>query len=314
MLHLRVVCSETVAGNVVDVLRGQPGVVAITTTADTTHGDIVSAYVARDAADTVLTELRASGLGTGGLIALESVDATFGELAEQAVLEAPGPGADAVIWDELYEHIDEDATLTRSYLAFMALATLLAAIGILTDSTVTLVGGMVVGPEFGPLAGLAIALLHRHLARARAALLTLLLGFAVAIVAVALATLAARGVGLVHRSDLSGMRETEYIYHPGWLSLLTAPLAGAAGMLALSSRKSAALIGVFVSVTTVPAAGNAAVAGVLGNWHDSLQSLAQLGINLACIIAAAAATLAAMHALPRNGRSPLPWRSRPRRA
>ena len=49
--------------------------------------------------------------------------------------------------------------------------------------------------------------------------------------------------------------QTEFIYQPGVLSLIVALLAGAAGMLSLTSSNSAALVGVFISVTTVPAAG-----------------------------------------------------------
>jgi len=53
----------------------------------------------------------------------------------------------------------------------------------------------------------------------------------------------------------------------------------------------AVLVGVFISVTTIPAAGNAAVAGVLGNWRETWLSLAQLGINLVGITVAATITL-----------------------
>jgi hypothetical protein len=62
-------------------------------------------------------------------------------------------------------------------------------------------------------------------------------------------------------------------------------------MLSLTSSKSAALVGVFISVTTVPAAGNAAVAGVLGDWHETWLSAAQLGINLVGIVLAGVLTL-----------------------
>ena len=37
---------------------------------------------------------------------------------------------------------------------FLTVACLLAAIGVVTDSTVTVVGAMVLGPEFGPLSAL----------------------------------------------------------------------------------------------------------------------------------------------------------------
>ena len=79
---------------------------------------------------------------------------------------------------------------------------------------------------------------------------------------------------------------TEYIYQPGWFSLLTALVAGAAGMLSLTSARSAVLVGVFISVTTIPAAGNLALALVFGRFHDAAGSALQLVINLTGIVAA----------------------------
>ena len=64
-------------------------------------------------------------------------------------------------------------------------------------------------------------------------------------------------------------------------------------MLSLTSRNSAALVGVFISVTTVPAAGYVAVGGVLGEWSQVWGSAVQLLINLAGIVVAAVAMLLA---------------------
>jgi uncharacterized hydrophobic protein (TIGR00271 family) len=221
-------------------------------------------------------------------------------LVDKAEKEAPGEGADALIWDELSERIGEDSTLTGIYVAFMVLATMLAAVGVVTDSQVTIVGAMVVGPEFGPLAGLALALVRRRPAIARRAATALVVGFVTAIVIVTLFTALARWTGLVSPANLSGPRTTDYIYHPGWFSLITAIVAGTAGMLSLSSAKSAVLVGVFISVTTIPAAGNAAVAGVLGDWHETWLSLAQLGINLVGITAAGVVTLQVLRTAQRR--------------
>jgi uncharacterized hydrophobic protein (TIGR00271 family) len=167
----------------------------------------------------------------------------------------------------------------------------LAAIGVVTDSPITIVGAMVVGPEFGPLSGLAIALVRQRRTIARRSAVALIVGFVVAIALVTVLALIWRGAGLFAASDLVGARQTDYIYHPGWFSLITALVAGTAGMLSITSSRSAALVGVFISVTTIPAAGNAAVAGSVGNWHEATQSLLQLGINLVGIVAAATSLL-----------------------
>ena len=293
MLHLRVVCPEQSVPAVLDALHAQAGVVAIRRTGQTSHGVEVCADLARESGDAVLETLRGLDVFDAGMVTLQALDTAVGNLADTAEADAPGEGADALIWDELVERTGEDSTLTGTFLTFMILATLLAAIGVVTDSQITIVGAMVVGPEFGPLAALAVALLRRRVHIARGAATALLVGFPVALIVTGLLSALARLTGLVSPQDIVGShRETEFIYHPGWFSLITALVAGAAGMLSLMSNTSAALVGVFISVTTIPAAGNAAVAGVLGQWQETWRSLAQLGINLTGIVAAGVATLA----------------------
>jgi uncharacterized hydrophobic protein (TIGR00271 family) len=294
LLHLRVVCPRELAGPAVDTLTACPGAVAITHAAvgrSAPDLDLVTADVAREAANAVLHRLDRLGVNEAGMITIDPVDTALGALARKAEDDAPGEPDDAVIWDELLTRTGGDSTLSATFLAFLVLATVLAAIGVVTDSQVTIVGAMVVGPEFGPLAGIAVGLVRRRVHIARRAAVALAAGFPAAIVITALLALLARAVGLISAANLSGHRETEFIYHPGWFSLITALVAGAAGMLSLTSSKSAALVGVFISVTTVPAAGNAAVAGVLGNWHETWLSVAQLGINLVGIVLAGVITL-----------------------
>ena len=83
----------------------------------------------------------------------------------------------------------------------------------------------------------------------------------------------------------------DFIYDVGPFSLIVALLAGAAGMLALTSAKSASLVGVFISVTTVPAAAFASVALVEGRFDEALPSALQLLVNLAGIVVAAVLAL-----------------------
>lgn len=295
MLHLRVVCPQRLVGDVVDSLSARAGVVAVAEAAPSSDGRIVTADLPRESAEGVLSELDRLGVHATGMVALYTVDTAVGKLVDDAERTAPGEAADALIWDELASHTGEDSTLTWAFGAFMVLATLLAAIGVVTDSTIAVVGAMIVGPEFGPLAGIAVGLVRRRFSIARRAVVALLVGFPVAIVVTALLSALARASGLIAPDDITGPhRVTDFIYHPGWFSLITALVAGAAGMISLTSSKSAALVGVFVSVTTIPAAGNAAVAGVLGQWRETWLSVAQLGINLVGVVAAGVLTLEIM--------------------
>lgn len=51
----------------------------------------------------------------------------------------------------------------------LTIACLLGAVGVVTDSPVTVVGAMVLGPEYGPLAALAVAVVRRRRRLAREA-------------------------------------------------------------------------------------------------------------------------------------------------
>ena len=98
--------------------------------------------------------------------------------------------------------------------------------------------------------------------------------------------------GLVTSEMVSRPRpQTGFIWHPDRWSFIVALIAGAAGVLALSTEKANAMVGVFISVTTVPAAGNLALA--LGTWTESeiTGSLAQLLVNLGGMLLAGAVVL-----------------------
>jgi hypothetical protein len=73
----------------------------------------------------------------------------LGRLDLRQPYEAEGEPADAVIWDELVSRTREESTLTFTFVMFLCIACLIAAVGVVTDSPVTVVGAMVVGPEFG---------------------------------------------------------------------------------------------------------------------------------------------------------------------
>jgi uncharacterized membrane protein len=53
-------------------------------------------------------------------------------------------------------------TLAAAFLVFLQITTLIAGIGVLLDQPILIVGAMVVGPEFGPIAGLCVALVLRE--------------------------------------------------------------------------------------------------------------------------------------------------------
>ena len=97
-----------------------------------------------------------------GGISAEDVELTLSSSARKAAREAPGHGEDAVVWDEIAAKTGEQTVLTGTYLVLIIVATMIAGVGVLLDQPILIVGAMVVGPEFGPLAALCVALLRRN--------------------------------------------------------------------------------------------------------------------------------------------------------
>jgi uncharacterized hydrophobic protein (TIGR00271 family) len=241
----------------------------------------------------VVEQLTALGIHREGSIALETVDASVSLGAWAAMELSPGSAADAVLWEQVEQNVRESTDLSVSYVLFMAIATMIAAVGILTDSAVLIVGAMVVGPEFGPLAALCLAIVRRRRRVARASIVALTVGFVIAIAAAWTLTGALRAFDLApSASTLEDRSQTFFISHPDTYSVLVALLAGVAGMLSLQTAKSSALIGVLISVTTIPAAANVGVAAAYRDWDEARGAALQLAINLSMIVLAGVATLA----------------------
>lgn len=294
MLHLRVISPVGRTDAVRELLLTEPGathVIVLPGVALQPPGDVLEADVAREAVDTVLAGLTALGVDHDGGITLEGIDTALSDLADRAEEDSPGDPTDAVIWDDLIARTGEESRFSISFQVFLTIACLLGAIGAITDSPVTVVGAMVLGPEFGPLAAVAVGAVLRRGDLVRRGAYALAVGFPLAMVVTALAAVVFDLTGLLTTSALDDIDQVDFIYEVGPFSFIIALLAGAAGMVALTTSKSASLVGVFISVTTVPAAAFASVALIEGRYAEAASSALQLLINMVSIVLAAAVVL-----------------------
>jgi uncharacterized hydrophobic protein (TIGR00271 family) len=295
VVHLRIVVKERLAQKVLDLLDATPSVsnlVFLPGAARRPSGDVVLCDIAREDASVVIDDLKELGVQHEGSIALEQIDSQISDAARRAERAAPGVPSDAVVWEEVEARTSETTEMGGNFLAFMALACLIASVGIFLGSPILIVGAMVVGPEFGPVAGLCVAIVERRRGVAIRSLTALAVGFPVGITAAFLFTLLCRATGLIGE-DISAIHHplTKFISKPEDFSLIVACFAGAAGMLSLTSAKSGALIGVLISVTTIPAAANIGVAAAFADWSEWRGAMGQLAVNLTGIVLAGVFTL-----------------------
>ncbi|MEV0170739.1 DUF389 domain-containing protein [Streptomyces sp. NPDC050803] len=297
MLHLRLITPSEKTDDVVRLIEktvGTTHLVVLPGAARNPAGDVVLCDVAREAGDELLSGLQDLNIEDCGSIAVENIDLSLSKRADQAEADAPGEGVDAVLWEHLADATHEESALSFTYLAFITLATMIAACGVVLDNAILIVGAMAVGPEFGPLAGFCTALVQRRPQLALRSLTALLVGFAVAMAVTVGFSLFMDSIDLFSQEQLDADRpQTGFVYAPDWFSFIVAVLAGAAGTLSLTSSKSGALVGVAISVTTVPAAANAAVALSYGDTKQTWGSTEQLLLNLLGIVLAGTLTLLA---------------------
>ena len=295
MVHLRIVVPSERAGKILDLLDATPSVcnlVHLAGAARRPKGDVILCDVAREDASVVIEDLKELDVPRDGSISMEQIDSQLSDAADRAVRAARGAPSDAVIWEEVEARTSESIELSGSFLSFMVLACLIASVGIFLGSPILIVGAMVVGPEFGPIAGLCVAMVERRRDVAWRSLTALAVGFPVGITAAFLFTLASRATGLLG-DDFSSTNHplTQFISQPDDFSFIVACFAGAAGVLSLTSAKSGALIGVLISVTTIPAAANIGVAAAFADWSEWRGAMAQLLVNLTAILLAGFFTL-----------------------
>ena len=313
MLQLRIITPPDITHDILHQLRTDHGATNITLHPGAgvqPEGDLVIVDVARERANVVVDLLIAAGVRERGSISLISLEASTSRAAATAEELATGHGSDALVWEQLEELARNDSAMSFTFVILMMLAALIAAVGIIVDSAVLVIGAMIVGPEYGPLNAISVSLFRRRHYGRRAAF-KLAVGLVLAIAAAAAATAFFRGIDQVPRDFETADRFfTSFVSEPNVFSAVVAFAAGIVGSLSLAQGRHTTLAGVLVSVTTIPAAAALGVDVVFGDWSDAGGAAAQLAINLASILVASIATLVVQdRAWRRAGSAPLRLKS-----
>jgi uncharacterized hydrophobic protein (TIGR00271 family) len=294
MLHVRVVSPEALTGRLADLLTAAPGVQNLVVqpgAATRPDGDAVQFDIHHETANPVFRDLRALGLDRVGAICVEQVDAT---LADHAPTDDHGAlmRERAPVWEMVDATIRAGAAYSPSFYILLVSAGLIGAVGILTNSQILIVGAMVVGPEYSAIMAVALGISKRDRGPVRDGLLALLWGFLAAIVITLLFALAVRAVGKAPALFLAGIRPVSSLIDvPNVYSVIVAVLAGLVGVVSLTEARANALIGVFISVTTIPAAADVGVSLAFSSWREARGSVLQLLLNIAVLIAVGAVGL-----------------------
>jgi uncharacterized hydrophobic protein (TIGR00271 family) len=284
-----------------ELLRGLHGVSRVVRQPDDAQASSVVfvADVEPAAADRLVDEI--TGLGIGAEDYLLTRVEVVAPLRHHRTGER---GIDGFAWVEVMGQARANSRPLARYLALINVAAIIAALGVITSSSILIVGAMAVSPDLLPICATCVAIVGGRNDLARRAFITLALGLLLVVVTAAVLSALLKWAGLlptgftVEQSSLSTLAHTDYS------TVLIALAAGIAAMLSFETRAGAA-VGVAISVTTIPASAYLGVAIGAGGAGEALGALVVLLINVSLLIVSGSLTLALQRWLPNRSGAPV---------
>ena len=188
--------------------------------------------------------------------------------------------------DELHDALDlgyGDKVAKRSgFLIMLTLASLIAIAGVLTDSTATVIGAMIIAPLGTPILGIGLGIVTGHLSLVIRSILWVLLGLVIVVVlGLIFAIFVATPQSLATNSQVLGRTS------PNLMDLVAALATGFARGFAMCPKDLIVVLpGVAISISLVPPLGVVGVCAGQGLWDDALGALVLFLSNVLALVIA----------------------------
>jgi uncharacterized hydrophobic protein (TIGR00271 family) len=288
VLRLRLAVEEDRADAVTEALEGTGGVHRIVALSPERPGTgvVLAADVLPSVADRVMKLIREWEVDEADYL-LTRQDVVAPAPHMHARLAAPEEFA----WVEVMGEARAHARPLGRYLALMAVAAVIAAMGVITDNPILIVGAMAVSPDLLPISAACVGIVGRRFPLASRATATLLLGIGLTWVVAAALAGGLQAVNILSSSFQVSTQGLHGLAHVDYSTVLVALAAGVAAMLSFETRAAAA-VGVAISVTTIPASALFGVSLGLGDTGASWGAAAVLGVNVTLLLVSGSLTLA----------------------
>jgi uncharacterized hydrophobic protein (TIGR00271 family) len=289
MYHVRLSSPLESTPRILEVLGASSGAINVTVhpgSARYPDGDVVECDLVPEVASIVIHQLRELGPRQRGPISVDRTDVAVIRSHREMIRPMVSDREIAPVWEVVDATIRANASYPISFFLLLVAAGLIAAVGILTNSQILIVAAMVVGPEYNAILGSALGITERNFRPVKRGLLALGIGFGVAVVTTWMFSLVIRWTGQAPRDYLLGFRPvSDLISQPNLYSIVVAVIAGIVGVVSILQARASALIGVFISVTTIPAAAAMGLSAAFGQWREAWGATEQLLLNVAILLA-----------------------------
>jgi uncharacterized hydrophobic protein (TIGR00271 family) len=302
MLRLRSSVAEHRAEEFAALLRELDGVRRVVQEADVAASSDAYVFVADvepAAADRLVEAIGEIGIGADDYV-LTRIEV----VAPQHRHHFGEGGVDGFAWVEVLGQARANSRPLARYLALINVAAVIAALGVITSSSILVVGAMAVSPDLLPISATAVGLVGGNYVLARRSFVTLTLGLGLVVATAAVLSALLSWTGFlpdgfdVEQSSLSTLAKTDYS------TVLVATAAGVAAMLSFETRASTA-VGVAISVTTIPASAYLGVAIGGGGIDHALGAALVLAINVSLLITFGSLTLLVQRFFPNRSGTPI---------
>lgn len=189
---------------------------------------------------------------------------------------------------KLFYEGDRNRPYLERFFVLLILATIIATAGILSDSTATVIGAMIVAPLMTPIMATAAALIMGNIPRAVNRLMLVLTGvLVVVLLSWVMGILYSGVVSFAENSQITGR------ISPRLIDLIAALASGAAGAFCLSRDDIAdSLPGVAIAISLVPPLCVVGISLSAGEWDAAAGALLLFVTNFLAILLAGGGVLA----------------------
>lgn len=214
------------------------------------------------------------------------------EKAEEQEAEQAAKTPERISMEELYQKMADVSVPSTKYVLMSVIATVVAAIGLLSDDMAVIIGSMVISPLLGPYMALSLATTLADSKLAFKSTATNAAGFFIVLII-------SVGIGFFIGADpaLTQIAARSNVSH---YFIFLALASGVAGAYSLTSDVPEALVGVLVAVAMLPPLVTSGLLFGSGHWLMGAGALLLFFVNVVCINLSGVATFFAQGIRPKR--------------
>lgn len=290
------------AEEIIQRIQGMDGVVGLVRQRDVSldpPGDIVTIQTSNDAVRPVVNILKDLDAHNAGSI-LTSAPNSIISPQHQTLLNQE---SNETIWDEMAFLLRLDTNPGFNFLALMALAGAIAAVGLWTDTLHLIVGLMVIAPAFEPLLRIPFGLITRSSDHVRRGFRAAVFGYLMLTFGALLTTLILR---MLNPAEASGFTNNNWVEYWSTLTstgILVSVFGGIAGAIVVGGQRSVLTTGVMITLALVPSLTLVGMAISLGEMTLVGQAFIRWIVDVAIVVVCSGLVLGGKQLLLHRGRA-----------